>query len=127
MDKTMQLSVGKQVMLIFGLICAILVAIGMFLFFSLRTIERSNQVQQSRALNKLALIDDTAQDIGQMQAEVLREVMASDPGEIKGLDQTVRDIEKTNAKELADYQKFADTGKEKQLYDKLMQARKTFW
>ncbi|HTA95731.1 MAG TPA: PAS domain S-box protein, partial [Verrucomicrobiae bacterium] len=95
-------------------------------FFSLRSIERSNEVQL-RATDELALIDDTAQDIGQMQAEVLRQILASDTVEIKRLDQNVRDIEQINAKELADYQKFVDTEKEKQLYDKVMQARKTYW
>jgi PAS domain S-box-containing protein len=126
MDKLKQLSVGKQVLFTFGTLCAILLIIGALFFFSLRSIESSNQ-RQLHAMNGLALIDDTAQDIGQMQAEVLRQILASDTVEIKRLDQNVRDIEQINAKELADYQKFVDTEKEKQLYDKVMQARKTYW
>ena len=127
MNKLKSLSVGKQVLFTFGTLCAILLIVGGLFFFSLRSIERGNQLQQSRALNKLALIDDTAQDVGQLQAEALRQVMASDMGEIKRLDQTVRDIEKINAKELADYQKFIDTEKERQLYDRVMQSRKAYW
>jgi PAS domain S-box-containing protein len=127
MNKLKQLSVGKQVVFAFGTLCAILLVIGGLFFFSLRAIERSSEVQQARALNKLALIDDTAQDVGQLQAAVLRQILASDAGEIKSLDKTVHDIEKINAQELADYQKFADTDKEKQLYDKVMQTRKAYW
>jgi PAS domain S-box-containing protein len=127
MNKLKPLSVGKRVLFTFGTLCAILLIVGGLFFFSLRSIERGNQQQQSRALNKLALIDDTAQDVGQMQAEALRQVLASDMGEIKRLDQTVRDIEKINARELADYQKLVDTEKEKKLYDRVMQARKAYW
>src|ERR1035438_3725262 len=78
MNKLKHLSVGTQVLFTFGTLCAILLIIGGLFFFSLRSIERSNQLQQSRALNKLALIDDTAQDVGQLQAEALRQVLASD-------------------------------------------------
>ena len=127
MKKLRQLPIGTQVLFTFGTLCVVLLIIGGLFFFSLRSIERSNQVQQSRALNKLALIDDTAQDVGQMQAEALRQVLASDIEEIKRLDQTVRGIEGINAKELADYQALADTEKEKQLYDRVMQARKAYW
>jgi len=127
MNKLKPLSVGKQVLFTFGTLCAILLIIGGLFFFSLQSIERGNQRQQSRALNKLALIDNTAQEVGQMQAEALRQVLASDMGEIKRLDQTVRDIEKNNTRELADYQKFIDTEKERQLYDRVMQSRKAYW
>jgi PAS domain S-box-containing protein len=120
-------SIGQQVMLIFGAICAILAVIGGLFFFGLRSIAYNNQVHQSHALNKLALIDDTAQDIGQMQAGVLRQILASDPAEIKNLGQAVLDTEKINFKELTDYQKFVDTEREKQLYDRVMQARKAYW
>ena len=126
MNTFKRLSAGRQVLFTFGTLCAILLIIGALSFFSLRSIERSNQ-RQLRATGELALIDDTAQDIGQMQAEVLREVLSSDVGEIKRLDQSVLDIEQINAKELADYQKIVDTKEEKQLYDKVMQARKTYW
>ena len=127
MNKLKPLSVGKRVLFTFGTLCAILLIIGGLFFFSLRSIERGNQQQQSRALNKLALIDDTAQEVGQMQAEALRQILASDMGEIKRLDQTVRDIEKINARELANCQKFIDTEKERQLYDRVMQSRKAYW
>ncbi len=127
MNKLRQLPIGTQVLLTFGTLSAILVIIGALLFFSLRSIESRIRLQQSRALDKLALIDDTAQDVGQMQTEAVREVLASTTGEIKRLEKSVRDIEQINAKELADYQKLVDTDKERQLYDRVMQARKVYW
>ncbi len=119
-------SAGKQVLFTFGTLCVILLIIGALFLFSLQSIERNNQ-QQFRAMNKLALIDDTAQDVGQMQAGVLQEVLASDAEGIKRLEQTIRSIGQINAKELADYDKFVDTEKEKELYNRAMQARKAYW
>jgi PAS domain S-box-containing protein len=127
MNKFTRLSVGQQLLLTFGTLCAILLTIGGLFFFSLRSIDRSNRLHQERALQRLALIDDTAQDIGQMQAEALREVFASDAREAASLDQSIRELEKINFKELTDYRKLLDTTQEKQLYDKLMQARKFYW
>src|ERR1700677_3093394 len=81
------LSVRAKLLFTFGTLCAILLIIGGMFFFSLRSIERSNRLQQTRVLNKMSLIDETARDIGQMQAGVLRQVLASAKGEIKNRDQ----------------------------------------
>lgn len=127
MIKLKRLSCGRQVFLTFGALCAILLIVGGLLFFSLRYIERNNQLQQSHALNKLALIDNVVQDAVQMQTGVLRQVLASDPMEIESLDQVVRDIDVTNAWKLANYQDLVDTEKERKLYDQVIQARKAYW
>jgi PAS domain S-box-containing protein len=126
MHKLKHLSVDKQVLFVFGTLCAILLVIGGLYFFSLRAIERSNQ-RQMLALKISAGINDAAQDIERIQAGVLRQLLASDTGEIRLLDQTVRDIEKENANDLADHQNFAETQKDRQLYDAVMQARKAYW
>ncbi len=127
MNKFRQLPIGTQVLLTFGTLSAILVIIGGLFFFSLRAIEHSSEEQQSHALNELALIDDTAQDVGQMQADILRRVLSPDAGQFDQLNRTIHDLEKTNAKELADYQQFVDTEKERELYDSVVQARKAYW
>src|SRR5580698_7845869 len=126
MNKLKQLSVDKQVLFVFGTLCAILLIIGGLYFFSLRAIERSNQ-RQMLALKISAEINDAAQDLERMQAGVLRQLLAADFGEIRLLDQTVRDIEKENANDLADHQNFAETERERQLYDAVMQVRKAYW
>jgi len=126
-NKLKQLPVGRLVLFMFGTLCAILLATGALFYFSVRSIERSNQMQQSSALNKLALIDDTAQDVGQIQAGTLRLIIASDIEEEKTLDRTVREIETINTSKLADYQKFIDTDKERRLYDRVMQMQKAYW
>jgi len=128
MGKGKPLPVGLQVLFTFGVICVLLATIGGLLFFSLRSIERSIPQQQSDTLSELVLIDDTVQDVGQMQADILREVLADDVGEIMKLDQTLRDTEKVDAQKLADYQrKFIRTEEEKQLCDRVMRARKIYW
>jgi len=111
----------------FGALCAFLLIIGGLFYFSLRAIERSNQSQQSSVLNKLSLIGDADQEAGQMQAEVLRHVLENDPGKLTHLDDAIRDIEKTNAKNLADYLGLVGSEKERKLYDRVIQTRKTYW
>ena len=119
--KVRQLPVGKQ--LLFGTLCAILLIVGGLFFLSLG----ANQLQQSRALDKLALIDDSTLYIGLMQAAVLRQLQASDTDEIVRLDQTVREIETINSNGLAGYREFVDTAKERELYNRVTQARKAYW
>jgi len=126
MNNLKQLSVDRQVLFTFGTLCAILLIIGGLFFFSLRSIESNNQLQ-SRALNLLASIDSTAQDVEHMQAEVLRQLLANNIQEIERLDQSVRDLEKINGRKLAGYQEFLDTEKERQLLDRVTQTRKAYW
>jgi hypothetical protein len=122
-----EFSAGQQVLLTIAALCAILLAIGGLFFFGLRAIDRRSQTQQFQALNKLAVIDDTAQDVGETQAEILRQILVSDPKEIARLDRAIRGIGQTNAAELTSYKELTDTDEERQLYEKLMQARKAYW
>jgi PAS domain S-box-containing protein len=119
--------VARQVWFAFGTVCAILLAIGGLLFFGLRAIERGNQHEQSRALKKLAVIDDLAQDVGQLQADVTREGLASDINELNFLDQRIRSLEETNAAEFRDFQSYLEHAAERQAYDDVMRARKLYW
>lgn len=73
MNERKQLSALTLVLFAFATLCAVLLIIGGLFFFGLGSIERSNQREQSRALKKLAVIDDIGQDVGEMQASVARE------------------------------------------------------
>jgi hypothetical protein len=81
--KIKQLSVGKQVLFMFGTLCAILVAIGALFFFSLRAIEASSRENLSCVVNEAELDAAAAQNIGFMQALIFRHILATDPGEIE--------------------------------------------
>src|ERR1700692_2094783 len=92
MHNLKNLSVGTQVMVTVGTLCALLLIIGALSFFSLRSIERGND-QQARTMRTLAVIDDTVQDVELMQASALRQLLASESGQIARLDKNVRDLE----------------------------------
>jgi flagellar biogenesis protein FliO len=62
-NKPIEISVGKQVWFAFAALCAVLLLIGGWHYSSRRAIERGNQVEQSRALKKLAVLDDIGQDL----------------------------------------------------------------
>ncbi len=127
MNERKQLSALTLVLFAFATLCAVLLIIGGLFFFGLGSIERSNQREQSRALKKLAVIDDIGQDVGEMQASVAREVLASNVNEINLLDQEIRSIEATNGSEFRDFQPYLDHETERQLYDGAARARKLYW
>jgi hypothetical protein len=83
MNQFKKLSVGKQVLFMFGTLCAILVSIGGPLFLSLRSIERTSRENPSYAVNEAQLVAAAAQNIGLMQAVILRHILATDPIEIE--------------------------------------------
>jgi PAS domain S-box-containing protein len=121
------LSIRQQLLCTFGTLCAILVAVGGMQFFSLRSVEDSNRRHQMRALSRLSFVDSTSREAAQMQAGVLRQVLASDQGEIKTLDQAIRELSKTNLTEIAEYRESFETADERQLYDNIVQTRKEYW
>jgi hypothetical protein len=91
MDK-IKSSTARRVLLIFGLICVILAAIGLFLFFSLRTIERHNLELQTQVLREWTLSNDLSRNLRTQQATVFRHVQTDDDAEMKGLDQEYLDM-----------------------------------
>ena len=121
-----QLSVGRQVLLTFGTLCAILAAIGAWSFFGLLSIERYSQDQLSYAVNETELVAGAAQNVGLMQTVIFRHVLASDPAEIKIHDQMIHEIDTTNAAEIAAYQKYVNSEEEGQLYAQVLQTRKKY-
>ncbi|HEY3913986.1 MAG TPA: MCP four helix bundle domain-containing protein [Verrucomicrobiae bacterium] len=122
-----RLPISQQVSLTIAALCAILLAIGGLFLFGLRAIDRRNQTQQFQALNKLAVIDDLAQDVGEIQAQVLRQILASNQVEIERIDQSIHEVGQTNAAELSNYKKLNETAEERLLYETVMQARKAYW
>src|SRR6266478_8326583 len=96
MPKLKHLPLGKQVLVLFGSLCAILGLIGAFLFLSLRFIQHTSHKQLAYVLNEAELISAAAQNVGLMQAVIFRHIMASDPAEIQAHDQTILELERTN-------------------------------
>jgi PAS domain S-box-containing protein len=127
MKKLKQMPAGELLLFTFGTQFAILLIVGGFFFFSLRSIEQSNRLQQSRTWIKMDLLDDTESSVEQMQAEMLRQVLTTDAGEMKRLDQIVRNLDNSNAADFANYQKYVATQKERQLYGRVMRTRRLYW
>jgi two-component system, cell cycle sensor histidine kinase and response regulator CckA len=126
MIKIKQLAIGYQVMLIFGLICAILVAIGMFLFFSLRAIEHRNKVLEGQILNELTLNDDIAGNLRLEQNEVAQYMEEQDSAEGERHESIISNLEQANASKWNDYGKLVDNETEAQLYARALEDRKKY-
>jgi PAS domain S-box-containing protein len=124
--KIKQLSIGKQVLLMFGTLCAILVAIGGLFFFSLRSIDHSSRENLSYVVNEAELVSAAAQNIGLMQAVLLRHILATDPDEMGIHKQTINEIERISAEKLATYRKYVDSAEEGRLYAIVLRARKNY-
>jgi hypothetical protein len=124
MAKVRQLSVAQQVMLIFGLICAILVAIGVFLFFGLRTIEQHTKEIQTQILQEWKVSLDLSRNLWLEQIEILRHVQTQDGEEMKRREQTISNLKEADARRWSDYGKLIDDKTEMQLYASASQAQK---
>lgn len=80
MNKIRHLSIGKQVLFVFGTLCAVLVAKGALFFF--KSIEGSSRENLSYVVNEAELAAAAAQNIGLMQAAILRHILPTNPIEI---------------------------------------------
>jgi len=126
LKKIKQLSVGKQVLFLFGTLCAILAVIGALFFFSLRSIEGSSRANLSYVVNESELAAAAAQNIGFMQALIFRHIVAADPGEMGTQSQVIHELDKENVEKPAAYQKFVETPEEARLYTQVLNARKNY-
>ena len=111
----------------FGMLCAILAAIGALFFFSLRAIESSSRENLSYVVDEAELAAAAAQNIGFMQSLIFRHILTSDPEEMSVHGQIIHEIQKENAEKIAAYEKFVDTPEEARLYARVLDARKIYW
>jgi two-component system, cell cycle sensor histidine kinase and response regulator CckA len=119
-------SVGNQVILICGLICTMLVAIGVFLFFSLRSIDHKNKILEGQILNELTLNNDIAGNVRLEQNEISQYLRERDGAEWKRHEQIISHLEKTNAGKWNDYGKFVDNETETKFYATALEDRKKY-
>jgi two-component system, cell cycle sensor histidine kinase and response regulator CckA len=127
MGKVKKLTAGGQVVLIFGLISAALLAIGLFLFFSLRTIERHNEELQTQILKEWVLSNDLSRSLSLEQNEVFQHIDANTTEDIQRHEQIISSIKEAQTKRWNDYGMIVDNPTEVELYAKALQARKDYW
>ncbi len=127
MAKTNQLSVASQVMLLFGLICAILVAIGLFLFFSLRNIETKNKKLEAQILNEWTLNNAIADNLRMEQDEVIQNLTEQDSSEWQYHERNISRLKKANADKWNEYGKLVDNEMETNLYATALADQKKYF
>src|ERR1700733_14806995 len=126
MVKIKQLAVGSQVLLLFGSICAILVAIGLFLFFSLRSIDRKNTILEDQVLNEMSLNNDIAGNGRLKQNEVSQYLREQDNANGKHHEQIISDLERTNTGNWNVYGKLVVNETEVRLYATALEDQKKY-
>ncbi len=110
----------------FGLLCAILTAIGGVSFLSLRSIEKLNAAERSITVDEIAILERIAKNVGLEQAEVFRHVAATNSQEIDHHEQVIARLAEGNANDFAAYQKNVENEAEARLYAEVLQARKAY-
>ena len=118
---------ANKLVLLFALLCAILAALGGVFFFSLRSIEALNRAERTSALREIGILYRVGKNLGLRQAEVLRQVAATNPEERERHEQIIARLVEMNSKDLRDYEKNGNTEGEKRLYAELVQARKAYF
>ncbi|HEX4123070.1 MAG TPA: ATP-binding protein [Verrucomicrobiae bacterium] len=127
MKKLKEMPLASQVWLAFGAVCAILLVIGGWFFFSLRAIEGRNQQEQLRTLKKLALVDAMDERLGQAQASLSRKVLAFDFAKIQSLDRAIPALRQANDADFRDVLPYLDDAAERNIYTEAAQARNSYW
>jgi len=127
MGQTKHLSAASQVIFIFGLISALLVAIGIFLFLGLRTIENHNDKLQAQILKEWTLSNDLSRNLRLEQLEVYRHLQTNDGAEKRAHDEIISNAKAANTARWGEYEKLVDNPEETRLYANALEARKKFW
>ncbi|HEY0256478.1 MAG TPA: PAS domain S-box protein, partial [Candidatus Methylacidiphilales bacterium] len=127
MAKSKGLAVGEQVMLIFGLICAILVAIGLFQFFSLHAVESHIKDLERQILREWVLTNTLSRNLRREQTEIYRQVRAQNAGDRELHAQAIADGKEKSFREWDDYGKIVDNATERDLYARAVAARTEYW
>jgi two-component system cell cycle sensor histidine kinase/response regulator CckA len=126
MSKVKHLWLGTQVLLIFGLICAILVAIGVFLFLSLLTIEHRNKLLEDQILNEWTLNNDIEGNARLEQNEIAQYMRERDGAQWKRHEEIISSLEKVNSGKWNDYGKLVDNETEAKFYATALADRKKY-
>ena len=113
-------------MLSFGLLCAILAAIGGVFFFSLRSIEKLDDAGRSSAFGEIAILERVGKNVGLGQVEVFRHLAATNPEEKERHEQVIARLVETNTRGLTNYERAISNEAEKQLFAEALQAGKDY-
>jgi len=124
--KTKTLLMGKEVFLVLGALCLVLVLLATLFFFSLRAIEHQRETQQARAHQKWEVIDKLPRNEGLRQAEVFHHVLETNVEEMARHDQIIRELDEGSARILSDFEVLLDDEKERYLFTRLVEARKVY-
>ncbi len=115
-----------KLVLYFGLLCAILIAIGSVFFFNLRSIETLNAAERSSYVSETAVLRRVAKNLGLQQAEVFRQVVATNPEEMERHEPAIARLEETNASDLTEYGRRVDVKAEERLYAQVLEAQRAY-
>ena len=126
MKKIKQVPVGTQVLLIFGLICALLGVIGLFFFFSLRTIENTNKLLEGQILNEWTLNNDIAGNVRLEQDEISQYLREQDSAQRRNHEQVISNLQQTDSDKWSDYGKFVDNETEAKFLATALEDRKKY-
>ncbi|MGI8437896.1 MAG: MCP four helix bundle domain-containing protein [Chthoniobacterales bacterium] len=113
---------ANKLILGFGLICAILVAIGAVFFFSVRSIEKLDAAKRSSVSGEVANLNHMGENLVLQQAAIFRHVGTTSPEEKTRAEQTIGRLEKASGSELHEYKKGAMNRAEEGLCARLLEA-----
>ncbi len=116
---------ASKLLLCFGLICGTFLGIGGIFFFSLRSIEKLNTAERSSALGEISELYLVGKNLGQIQAEVFRHVVAFAPAELEQHEELIAQLTQANKKIVSGWTGPAESG-EGRLYANVKEAEGIF-
>jgi signal transduction histidine kinase len=126
MSKAESPPAGKQLLVSFAALWAILLIIAGFSFLGLRPVELKDQAERARIGEKMEWLLGTQTKVEQLQTEVIRQVLNPYAKALGNLDHLIGFIGQSDAGAVDAYQAFAAQAKEKQLYKRIFEARTVY-
>ena len=119
-------ALSSKLIISFASICAVLAAIGSFIFLSLRSLELLDRHSTFSALDEVGVLRSIAKDADLLHAEVFRSLTTASPAEKLVHRQIVRRLENKNTQRLTHYAMGHLDEEERRLHQEVVKTREQF-
>ncbi len=109
-------SVGGRLILSFGLICALLAALGASFFFSLGSIRQLYEKERASSQRDVGNLQLINKHVDLQQAQILHQMVETDAAAWENYEKAIARLGAANAKGLEDYRRFMETKEVSELY-----------
>lgn len=119
--------VGTRITAGFGIVVAIAIALGVFAYSKVGTINQSAIEVTDNRLPSVYLIGQVESNVQAALSLLLQHAQSTDPQEMASVEAQIQELRSRNSSELAEYEKLITTDSGRALYETFKSNRAAFW